>query len=403
MVEVKGKFLGIGSKLLVTAFAVTLLACFPSGAQSAADRLSKSRGGASSSDTPADTSSVRTAPVDPSSVYILGGQIQMEGSFLRQETKRDSVLIGDQLWYGVLLKDVAEGTLFAMPEVKQGKLLENVEMVSPWVADTVAVTKIKKTKLRTYDIEFKALITSFEEGEYELPPIPVQRMMPAGQVDTLVFNPQNLSVRTIPIDEETFEPHDIKGQIRYPLTFAELLPWIAGIWLLALIVIVAVCLWMMKKEKGEEKEVAVEAPHIRALRKLDALRGNKYWAPEKQKYFYSEVTDAVREYMVARYDIPAMEMTTAEIFSAVRGKDIPSDMAKDLKDLFERSDFVKFAKYTATDEDNASAVPLAVKFVMETYGAILEKEKEEEKNASEEKSAPGTVPPREDDSAYMPK
>ena len=398
----KAKFSNKG--LRMTVIAAVLSFCMPlsGNAQSTADRLGASRGGRNTS-AEADSVASPSAPVDPSRVYILGSQIQMEGSFLRQVTKRDSVLIGDQLWYGVVLKDLAEGTGLAMPEVKEGKLMENVEMISPWIVDTVSINKIKKTKLRTYDIEIKALVTSFEEGEYQLPQIPVQRMLPHGQVDTLIFNPQNLSVKTIPIDEETFEPHDIKGQIRYPLTFAEVFPWIAGIWLAAALIILFVSLYIMRKNKGTETEAAKEAPHIRALRKLDALRGNKYWAPEKQKYFYSEVTDAVREYMVARYDIPAMEMTTAEIFSAVKDKDISAEMRHDLKDLFERSDFVKFAKYTATDEDNAAAVPLAVKFVMETYGAILEQEKEEEKENTGSKPAPGAVPPREDDSAYMPK
>ncbi|MBR0361054.1 MAG: hypothetical protein IIX35_01595, partial [Paraprevotella sp.] len=38
------------------------------------------------------------------------------------------------------------------------------------------------------------------------------------------------------------------------------------------------------------------------------------WVPEKQKAFYSGITDALREYIAARYGISAMEMTTAEIF-----------------------------------------------------------------------------------------
>ena len=375
--------------------------CLCVGAQTAADRLSASRG---RDDNSAKADSALAAAQDPAKRYILGGIIEMEGSFLRPTTPRDSVLIGDQLWYGILLKDVAEGTGFAMPEVKGNVLMEKVDMLTPWLVDTVSVNKIKKTKLRTFDIEVKTLITSFDEGEYQLPQIPVQRMLPHGQVDTLVFNPQTLSVKTIPIDMESFEPHDIKGQIKYPLTFKELIPWIAGIWAVALVVILAVCLYIMRKGRGQVQEAVKEAPHIRALRRLDSLRGNKYWAPEKQKYFYSELTDAIREYMVSRYDIPAMEMTTAEIFAAVKDKDMDPRMRADLKELFERSDFVKFAKYTANDQDNASAVPLAVKFVMETYGAILEKEKEEEEKAkAETASAPGDIPPREDDSAYMPK
>ena len=38
-----------------------------------------------------------------------------------------------------------------------------------------------------------------------------------------------------------------------------------------------------------------------------------------------------------------------------------------MKSLFERADFVKFAKFTATDEENATVLPQAVHFVTATY------------------------------------
>ena len=36
------------------------------------------------------------------------------------------------------------------------------------------------------------------------------------------------------------------------------------------------------------------------------------------------------------------------------------------RDLFERADFVKFAKYVASDEDNAKVLPVAVNVVTST-------------------------------------
>jgi hypothetical protein len=109
-----------------------------------------------------------------------------------------------------------------------------------------------------------------------------------------------------------------------------------------------------------------------ALRKLDKYRGSRMWVPEKQKDFYSGVTDALREYISARYDIGAMEMTSSEIFAEMKSTDVPKDLQDELKDLFERSDFVKFAKYVASDDDNATVLPLAVRFVTETYQADIE-------------------------------
>ena len=67
-------------------------------------------------------------------------------------------------------------------------------------------------------------------------------------------------------------------------------------------------------------------------------------------------------------------MTTAEIFKDMKKTDAPADLQEELKELFERADFVKFAKYVASDEDNARALPVAVRFVTSTYQAELEEE-----------------------------
>jgi hypothetical protein len=117
-----------------------------------------------------------------------------------------------------------------------------------------------------------------------------------------------------------------------------------------------------------------EPAHIKALRKLDKYRGDKFWKPENQKTFYSGVTDALREYIVSRFGVAAMEMTTAEIFEGLKGSDVPEDLYAQMKDLFERADFVKFAKFTATDEENATVLPQAVNFVTATYQTELEEE-----------------------------
>ena len=120
-----------------------------------------------------------------------------------------------------------------------------------------------------------------------------------------------------------------------------------------------------------------------ALRELDKFRGSQMWAPEKQKDFYSGVTDALREYISERYGIGAMEMTTAEIFDQMKDTDVPEKHQKDTKQLFDRADFVKFAKYVASEDENAATLPLAVRFVTETYQAEIVAEEEKEEGGAE--------------------
>ena len=111
-----------------------------------------------------------------------------------------------------------------------------------------------------------------------------------------------------------------------------------------------------------------------ALRGLDKFRGNRYWAPDKQKFFYSGVTDVLREYISSRFGVGAMEMTTAEIFDGLKDKDIEPALRDEALELFRTSDLVKFAKMTVSDEENMKAVPAAVRFVTATWKTEEEKE-----------------------------
>ena len=282
-------------------------------------------------------------------------------TFLEPLQKRDSVLIADQFRYGICLENVPEGTPIALPEFKPEKD-SPLEILGEWQLDSTRISRKKEVPAR-YNIKASLILTAFDGGTYELPDIPV--LMDG---DTLVFRApeEPLEVKELPIDMETFQAHDIKPQVKFPYTFKEIFPWVLGALALIGLVYFLIRFIRSRRKAAQEKEKA-EPAHIRALRKLDKLRGDKYWKPENQKFFYSGVTDALREYIVARYGVGAMEMTTAEIFEDLKGAEIPEDLYAQMKDLFERADFVKFAKFTATDEENATVLPQAVHFVTATY------------------------------------
>lgn len=300
-------------------------------------------------------------------VHAQGLRREAGQAFLEPLQKRDSVLVADQFRYGLELEGIAEGTPLALPELKMDKD-HPLEILGNWQLDSVRVSRRKETPAR-YNIRAFLTLTTWMGGSYELPDLPV---LVAG--DTLIFKaPESpLEVKELPVDMETFQPHDIKPQIRFPYTFREVAPWVLGALALAALVFLLVR-WLLGRRKAQEEEKA-EPAHIRALRKLDKYRGDKYWKPEQQKTFYSGVTDTLREYMASRYGIGALEMTTAEIFRDLEGSDIPQDLYREMKDLFERADFVKFAKFTATPEENATVLPQAIRFVTSTYQAEVEQE-----------------------------
>lgn len=307
----------------------------------------------------------------------------VEGSFLEPLQKRDSILIADQLRYGFTLNDVQEGTAFALQDWSEA-FGDTLVVVKNWQFDTLKVQapKKKSSGLAKYDIRANVVIAPFEEGKYTLPRIAAQRTLPNGEVDTLLFDPQEMEVKTMPVDTTTYQIHDIKDQIRYPVTFKELLPYILGVLLLAALIAAAVYFIRKYMQKKQEGSAHKDPAYIVALRQLENYRGDKFWAPEKQKAFYSGITDTLRAYIAESFDIDAKEMTTAEIFDSLKGNErITPDLFIETKNLFEVADFVKFAKHVVNDEDNSKAVPAAVRFVTATYQSELD---DEQKASSQE-------------------
>lgn len=285
---------------------------------------------------------------------------------------RDSVLVADQFEYGVRLDSVETGTVLMFQDLGEYPVFksDSLVLVRDWKIDTLRQSR------NTADITAKVRLAPFEEGSYELPVIAVMRVLPNGQTDTLLFEPAALEVVPIPVDTATFVINDLKGQMRYPLTFKELLPYIIGALLLAALIVLVVFLVRRYSRKADGSDPD-EPPYLRALRELDRYRDARYDAPELQKAYYSGLTDTLKNYIVSRFpDIDALEMTTAELFAALKGRnELTPQLYSDSKDLFELADFVKFAKHTATKDENRKSMQTAVGFVTSTYQIELEEER----------------------------
>lgn len=285
-------------------------------------------------------------------------------AFLRPLQERDSILIADQLEYGFMLDSLREGTVLALPDFSEASN-DTLTLVRGWQLDTLRRFTAKSGGVRTrfYKVEGTVVISPFEEGEYGLPPLFVLR-----DRDTLMFEAQAMDVKTMPVDTSTYVIKDIKGQMRYPATTEEILCAAAALLLTAALVLLAVWYVRRRRSAAAEKERPRDPAYVVALRELDKYRSDRYWASDRQKSFYSGITDTLKTYIGERYSVDAPEMTTAELFDALKGeRSITPELYGEVKELFETADFVKFAKHTVSDEYNAAALPVAVRFVTSTY------------------------------------
>ncbi|MBQ5529315.1 MAG: hypothetical protein IIT99_02565, partial [Bacteroidales bacterium] len=204
---------------------------------------------------------------------------------LRSRLSRDSILIGDQIeWTIDLQLAPGEGARVSKPGETP---VPGVEALGEMSLDTLSQKK------GVLNLRGRIILTSFDSGSYVLPPLYVLLARTDGTIDTLEYAGPTLAVNTIPIDTATFQPYDIKGQIRYPLTFKEVIPWV-GLALLMAALIWLLVRWIRLRGQNRDffgKPVVKDPPHIVALRSLEKTRSQKLWQTGKQKQFYTQVTD----------------------------------------------------------------------------------------------------------------
>lgn len=298
---------------------------------------------------------------------VLGVEAQETATLL----SRDTILIGDQIEWIIPLQ-LKEGEKFFLEDIANPPA-QGVEVIKGLEIDTLS------SKKGLLDIQGRVILTSFDSGSYFLPPLIAMIERTSGKIDTLYMEGPTLEVTTVPIDTATYVIKDIKGQIHYPLTFKEVLPW-AGLALLLAAAIYALVRFIKLRRENRTffgRPIVKDPPHIVALRSLDKIRRQKLWQNDKQKQFYTEVTDTLRQYVADRYDIVAMERPSAEMLADLKKQDIDAKMFEDIEKMFGTADLVKFAKFQASAEENEEVIPTAVRFVNTTYLSELDSEAEE--------------------------
>jgi hypothetical protein len=290
---------------------------------------------------------------------------------------KDSILIGDQVWWTMILPDNTDGIAgietVDLPEVPH-LITEGVEALSPILLDSV----YRKKHLES--LKARILLTSFDSGSYRLPDMPLFLRKPDGTVDTLWYRGPRLYVNTIQVDTTSFQAFGLKPQMRYPLTWAEIL-MAAGL-LLALAGTIWMIVWIVKRRRKNLPVFGLsrpkDPPHIAALKALEAIRKQELWKKQTVKQYYTVLTDTVRVYLRDRWGIQAMEQTSAEMIGSLHKKSagdpvLTADMIRILEDMLRTGDLAKFAKYTPSDIENETSLDQAVEFVTQT-ALIEEKE-----------------------------
>lgn len=253
------------------------------------------------------------------------------------------------------------------------KYPKGVNLVFPTITDSISnLTFIKngemvKTEVGNEISEIRHFIFSkYDSSEVTIPSFHISYSTNGGNPQFVQFNSVDIVVKTIEVNQQA-EIQDIKAPIRIPIDW--LLVSIIAFLVLALIVAAYFGYkYYQKKKLGKvvvEPEIIL-TPFEKAIANLTKLEEKKLWQQGEIKEYHSELTGIVRDYFENKYNFIALEMTTSEIISNLKLKDVNFEVIKTTEEFLENADMVKFAKFKPMPTINETMMKQAYLIVNKT-------------------------------------
>lgn len=208
-------------------------------------------------------------------------------------------------------------------------------------------------------------ITAWDSAFVLLPPFTVE-------VDGQSYQSKQLALKvlTIPVDtvhvDQFFPNKDIQ---RNPFSWDD---WKPVIWFFVINqLLLLILLWLYSHWRENKPLIQIirrkrKLPaHQVAMNEIERIKGERKWAEEDSKEYYTQLTDTLRNYIRERYGFNAMEMTSTEIIERLLQEQDETALAE-LRHLFTTADLVKFAKWTTMINENDANLVSAIDFINQT-------------------------------------
>lgn len=290
--------------------------------------------------------------------FLQGTKLYAQQTLIDVSIDSAAILIGEQtVLHLTVTTDNGKNVIVPIPN---DTLTTGVEVLNIAKADT---TVIDNNRLL---IKQDILVTSFDSSLYLLPPFKV-----IDQTDTIYSNQVALKVSTIPVNiDKPDEFNDIKDTWDPPFVLADYYLLIYGV----LFACFLICLigYILKRLRNRQSIIPFKKqepklpPFEMAMKELDEIKQQKLWQQGRNKEYYTLLTDTLRKYMVNRFGINAMEMTSGEILELIRLESEANSSYNSLKQILELADFVKFAKLHPLPDENELSLMNAYLFVNQT-------------------------------------
>jgi hypothetical protein len=200
-------------------------------------------------------------------------------------------------------------------------------------------------------------------GELVIPALPVAiQAPPTDAALRLSTDPVTITVTSVVAPDADFaSPRDIAPPVALP-AFGPLLPsWLALGLLTALAALAAV--WWRRRQQPASG--ALQPADALALAELEQLRS--LIDQDRVEDFHVRLAEVLRQYLAARFGLPAPVQTTEELLAAILAAGEPMLARRQLVGaLLGQCDLVKFARHRPARDDMQAALAAAMSFVQQT-------------------------------------
>lgn len=305
-------------------------------------------------------------------LFLISLLVALAGTAVAQSVTVDAtidslqILIGEQA--KIKLQVSLDANKRAIFPVYTDTLIRGVDIVDVAKPDTQMLNDGRRALITQ-----EYTVTSFDSALYYLPPMEIL-------VDNKPYYSKALALKVYSVPVDTLHPEQFFGPktvMQAPFVWEDWYVAIACVLLFApLLLLLIYLVKRIRDNKPIIRKVKLEPklpPHKLAMQEIERIKNEKVWQKGFSKEYYTELTDALRTYIKNRFDFNALEMTSSEIIDKLlEQKD--KEAIKDLRELFQTADLVKFAKHNPMMRENDANLINAIGFINET-------KEEEDENA----------------------
>lgn len=280
-----------------------------------------------------------------------------------------SIKIGEEIKLSILVE--ADSTASVVFPQEANEFLP-LELLEAYKVDTIK-------KDAKYNLIRKYGLTQFDSGSYFIPKQKVLINEKPFFTDSI-----RIAVADVPVDTLKQKMFEIKDLVTVEKGSSSWWKWLLVVF--GLLVLFGLYFYYFvfqlkaKKKKKKKKEIP---PYDRALLQLNELDKSTLLLKSEYKDYYSELTNIVRQYIEEEVRIDALESTTEELIRKIEAQkkagylDLKEETIKNLKNVLQTADLVKFAKSKPDDAVIKADRNLIEHIVVETKEAVPEISEEE--------------------------